>query len=123
MAQELLRYRPGEAGKEEWLLRIEELINTAGTAPSRDLVLSYAAPPPPLRGGALLPPPPSPPRRGPALPHTSSPDCQIIQWAPVDGRVGIERNREHQNRGIRDIVAAGCTNRATGVGVTAFGAY
>ena len=38
MAQELLCYRPSEAGKEEWLLRIEELINTAGTADRKSVV-------------------------------------------------------------------------------------
>src|SRR5664279_3732660 len=65
MAQELLRYRPAEAGHDGWLARITELVNAAGVAlaPSRSMA------PPPSHGaqaGRGAPPPPPPPPRGDA---------------------------------------------------------
>src|SRR5664279_2317681 len=43
MAQELLRYRPTEAGHEGWLARITELVNATGVAPAP----SHSMAPPP----------------------------------------------------------------------------
>src|SRR5664279_1072106 len=53
MAQELLRYRPAEAGHDGWLARITELVNAtrAAPAPSRSMA------PPPSRGAQAPPPP------------------------------------------------------------------
>jgi hypothetical protein len=124
MAQELLRYRPTEVGQDAWLARITELVQGAGPAPSR------AAPPPPSldivpsrgRPGEPAPnaPPPPPPPPPPAH-DASSPDCLILQRAPEDARVILERQRERQNRAVQNLAAASRNNRAPVNAVVAYG--
>ena len=124
MARELLRYRPAQAGYDAWLARVTELVDAAGDAPAP----SRSLPPPPspdARAGRGVPPPP--PNHGaarrraarsPEPPHDSSSShrdnssCRIIQRAPPDARVILERQRDRQNRTIQDVAAAGRQNRA-----------
>ena len=133
MAQELLQYRPTPDAQEAWLNRVSELIGAAraaAPAPSRSLVpsalvgdVAHGAPPAPPRHPApapapLIPPQPAPagapPRDGRAASHASSPhDCQIVQRAPEDARVSIERGQERRNRAVQDIATAGRHLRAT----------
>src|SRR5664279_1458545 len=136
MPQELLWYRPAEAGHDGWLARITELVNAAGAAPAP----SRSMAPPPSRGAQAPPPshcaqaahgapaPPPPPlgdgaghRHGTRVPegaplpshgasslHLGGPSCQILQRAPEDARVSLERQRQH--RAVQDIAAAGRNN-------------
>ena len=134
MAQELLRYRPAEAGHDVWLARITELVNAAGAAPapSRSLVpppsqsaraghVAHGAPPPPPPGGDAgrnrderAPEGAPPPSHGASSPHLDGPSCQIIQRAPEDARVVLERQRERQTRVVQDIATAGRHTRVEG---------
>ena len=41
------------------------------------------------------------------MPH----DCQIVQRTPADARVEIEHQRDHHNRVVQEIAAAGRQNR------------
>ena len=128
MAQELLQYRPTPEAQDAWLNRLTELVDAArvaAPAPSRSLVpstrvgdVAHAAPPPPSHQPAPAPPQPAPagapPRENRAASHASSPhDCQIIQRAPEDARVSIERGQNHHNRTVQDIATAGRHLRAT----------
>lgn len=126
MAQELLRYRPTEAGYDAWLARITELVNTAGAAPAP----SRSLPPPPPRGAEAehgAPPPPLPsndsaghrrgahawePSRNASSPDPDDASCQIIRRAPPDARVLLEQQRQCQDRTIQEVTAAGRQNRA-----------
>ena len=117
MAQELLRYRPTDAGHDGWLARVTELVNAAGAAPAP----SRSMAPPPSRAphaGSIAhgaPPPPPPPggdvgrnrdtrvpggaplsSHGASSPRPEAPSCQIIQRAPEDARVALERQRERR---------------------------
>src|SRR5664279_1744907 len=144
MAQELLRYRPAEAGHDGWLARITELVNAAGVAlaPSRSMAPppSHGAQAPPPshdahagRGAPPPPPPPPggdaghcrgtrvpdgapPPSHGASSPHLAGTSCQIIQRAPEDARVSLER----QHRVVRDIAVAGRNNRVVPTNVVTY---
>src|SRR5664279_6404044 len=69
MAQELLRYRPTEAGHDGWLARITELVNAAGAAPAPSRSMAPPLPPPSTHAGHDAPPPPPPPPGGDAVHH------------------------------------------------------
>ena len=132
MAQELLQYRPTPAAQEAWLNRVAELIGAAraaAPAPSCSLVpsalvgdVAHGAPPAPPHQPAPAPAPPvppqpapagAPPRDGRAASLASSPhDCQIVQRAPEDARVSIERGQERRNRAVQDVATAGRHLRA-----------
>jgi hypothetical protein len=102
MARELLRYRPTEAGYDAWLACITKLVNVAGDAPAPS---RFLPPPSPCAGEVAHgePPPTSNGTshhrgaRAPELSHsaTSPPhadaSCQIMQRAPPDARVILER--------------------------------
>jgi hypothetical protein len=112
MAQELLRYQPTDDGREGWRARITELVAIA----NEDLAQGGAqgkGEPDPVAG-----------RRAPgtgdgkaakarkvASRATSSPrgepSYQIVQRAPEDARVSLERRRENHDRAIDDIGEAG----------------
>ena len=56
----------------------------------------------------------APSRDNRAASHASSPDdCQIVQRAPEDARVGIEHGQNRHNRAIQDVAAAGRHLRAS----------
>src|SRR5664279_744331 len=137
MAQELLRYRPTEAGHDGWLARITELVNVAGAAPAPSRSMAPPPPPPSAHAGHGAPPPPPPPgdgaghhrgarapggapppSHGASSPHLAGTSCQIVQRAREDARVSLERQRDRQRRAVQHIATAGRTNRdntATGV--------
>jgi hypothetical protein len=119
MAQELLRYQPTDDGHEGWRARIAELIAIA----NEDLA----------QGGAqgTGDPDPAAGRRAPgagdgratkakrvvsraASSPRGKPSCQIVQRAPKDARVSLERRRENHDRAIDDIGEAGKNVRTPG---------
>ena len=144
MAHELLQYRPTPGAHDAWLNRLTELVGDArvpSPAPSRSLVrsaragsIAHGASPPPSRAApAAAPPQPAPvkapapagapPRDNRAASRASSPhDCQVVQRAPPDARVDIERQRDRYNRAVHDVAAAGRQLRTTLTnGVVAYG--
>jgi hypothetical protein len=119
MAQELLRYQPTADGREGWHARIAELVAIA----NEDLAL----------GGAQVAGEPDPAAGHHAsgagdgkatqakkvVSHAASspreePSCQIIQCAPEDVCVSLERRRENHDRTIDDIGEAGKNVKVTG---------
>jgi hypothetical protein len=119
MAQELLRYQPTDDGREGWHARIAELIAIANEDPAQ--------------GGAqgAGDPDPAAGRRTPGagdgkatkakkvVSHAASsprgdPSCQIVQRAPEDARVSLERRRKNHDRAIDDIGEAGKNVRTPG---------
>jgi hypothetical protein len=112
MAQELLRYQPTDDGHEGWRARIAKLVAIANEDPAQ--------------GGAqgAGEPDPAAGRRAPGagdgkatkakkvVSRTASssrgePSCQIVQRAPEDACVSLERRRENHDRAIDDIGEAG----------------
>ena len=56
----------------------------------------------------------APPRNNHTASHASSPhDCPVVQRAPPDARVDIERQRDRYNRAVRDVAAVGRQLRTT----------
>jgi hypothetical protein len=112
MAQELLRYQPTADGREGWCARIVELVAIA----NKDLALGGAqgaGEPDPAAGhhvpvtedGKVT-------QAKRAVSHAASspcgePSCQIVQRAPEDARVSLERRRENHDRSLDDIGKAG----------------
>src|SRR5664279_5977444 len=43
-------------------------------------------------------------------PHLGRPSCQILQRAPEDARVSLERQRQRQHRAVQDVAVAGRNN-------------
>jgi hypothetical protein len=112
MAQEQLRFYPTDDGREGWRARIAELVAIANEDPAQG-GSQGAGEPDPAAG-----------RRAPgtgdgkaakakkvASHATSSsrlePSCQIVQRAPEDARVSLERCRENHDHAIDDIGEAG----------------
>jgi hypothetical protein len=119
MAQELLRYQPTDDGREGWRARIAELVTIANEDPAQGGAQG-AGDPDPVAG-----------RRAPgaedgratkakrvvsrAAPSPrGEPSCQIVQRAPEDARVSLERCRENHDRAIDDIGEAGKNVRTPG---------
>jgi hypothetical protein len=112
MAQELLRYQPTDDRCEEWRARIAELVAIANEDPAQGG--AQGAGEPDLAAGCralgagdgkaakakkVAP-------RAASLPR-GEPSCQIVQRAPEDARVSLERRRENHDRAIEDIGEAG----------------
>jgi hypothetical protein len=112
MVQELLRYQPTDDGREGWRARIADLIAIANEDPAQGGAQG-AGEPDPMAG-----------RRAPgagdgkaakakkvasraASSTCGEPSCQIIQRAPEDACVSLERRRENHDRAIDDIGKAG----------------
>jgi hypothetical protein len=112
MAQELLRYQPTDDGREGWRARIAELVAIANEDPTQ--------------GGAqgVGEPDPAAGRHAPGAGYGKAakakkvascaassprgePSCQIVQCAPEDARVSLERCRKNHDRAIDDISEAG----------------
>jgi hypothetical protein len=108
MAQELLRYQPIDDGREGWRARIAELVAIANEDPAQ--------------GGAqgAGEPDPAAGRRAPGVGDGKAakakkvasraasslrgePSCQIVQRAPEDTRVSLERRHENHDRAIDNI--------------------
>jgi hypothetical protein len=112
MAQELLRYQPTDDGREGWRARIAKLVAIANEDPAQggaqgagepDLAVGRRAPG--ARDGKAA-------KAKKVASHAASspcgePSCQIVQRAPKDARVSLERRRENHDRTIDDIDKAG----------------
>jgi hypothetical protein len=112
MAHELLRYQPAEGGREGWLAQITELVVIAKEDPALGVAqgagaLDLATGPHALGAEnskfALA-------KR--AASHAASsprgePSYQIVQRAPEDAHVSLERRQENHDRAIDDIGKAG----------------
>jgi hypothetical protein len=108
MAPELLRYQPTDDGCEGWRARIAELIAIANEDPAQgtgepDPVtgrrVSGAGDGKAAKAKKVASRAASSPRR--------EPSCQIVQRAPEDARVSLERRRKNHDRAIDDIDEAG----------------
>jgi hypothetical protein len=99
MAQELLRYQPTADGREGRRTRIAELVAIANEDPA----LGGA------QGAGELDP-----VAGHHAPGAGEPSCQIVQHAPEDARVSLERRRENHDRAIDDIGKAGKNVKVNG---------
>jgi hypothetical protein len=119
MAQELLHYQPTDDGHEGWRARITELVAIANEDPTQGG--AQGAGEPDLAAG----------RRAPgagdgkaakakkvasraASSLRGEPSCQIVQRAPEDARVSLERRRENHDRAINDIGEAGKNVKTSG---------
>jgi hypothetical protein len=124
MAAELFRYRPTAEAHDNWLGRLQHLVDIAAApraapAASRSLVHHNSGRAGTTAHGTPPPPPPPPPPPGPppaaahkAASHASSPrDCQIVQRTPPDARVEMERQKDLQKRIVEEIGQAGRQNR------------
>jgi hypothetical protein len=112
MAQELLRYQPTDDGREGWRTQITELVAIANEDPAQggaqgagdpDLATGRSAPG--ARDGKATKAK-KVASRATSSPH-GEPSCQIVQRAPEDACVSLERRRKNHNRAIDDIVEAG----------------
>jgi hypothetical protein len=112
MAQELLRYQPTSDGCEGWRARIAELVAIANKDPAQggaqgagepDLAAGHRTPG--ARDGKAA-------KAKKVASHAASsprrePSYQILQCAPKDARVSLERCCESPDRAINDIGEAG----------------
>jgi hypothetical protein len=112
MAQELLHYQPTDDGHEGWHARIAELVTIANEDPAQggaqgtgnlDPVVGHRAPG--ARDGMAN-------KAKKVVSRAASSPCgepsfQIVQRAPEDARVSLERRRENHDRAIDDIGEAG----------------
>jgi hypothetical protein len=112
MAQELLRYQPTDDGREGWRARIPELVAIANEDPAQGGAQGAGEPDPaagrraPGAGDGKAAKANKVASRAASLPH-GEPSCQIIQRAPEDARVSLERHRENHDRTIDNIGEAG----------------
>jgi hypothetical protein len=119
MAQELERYQPTVDVREGWRARITELVNIA----NEDLALGGAqgAGEPDPEAGHHVPGAgdgkAAQAKRAVSRAASSlcgEPSCQIVQRAPEDARVSLERPRENHDRALDDIGEAGKNIMVTG---------
>jgi hypothetical protein len=119
MAQELLRYQPTADGREGWCARIAELIAITNEDPALggaqrtgepDPVAGHHAPG--ARDGKAAQAKKVVSRA--ASSPRGEPSCQIIQRAPEDARVSLERRCENHDRTIDDIGEAGKNVKVAG---------
>jgi hypothetical protein len=112
MAQELLCYQPADDGREGWRARIAELVAMTNEDPAQGG--AQGAGEPDLAAGrrALGVRDGKAAKAKRVASRTASsprgePSCQIVQRAPEDARVSLERRRENHDRAIEDIGEAG----------------
>jgi hypothetical protein len=112
MAQELLCYQPTVDGREGWRTRIAELVAIANEDPAQggaqgtgepDSVAGHRSP---SAGDGKAAKAKKVASRAASSP-CGEPSCQIVQRAPEDTRVSLERRRENHDRAIDDIGEAG----------------
>jgi hypothetical protein len=108
MAQELLRYQPTDDGREGWRARIAKLVAIANEDPAQggaqgagepDTAAGHRAP---GTGDGKATKAKKVASRAASSP-CGEPSCQIVQRAPEDARVSLERHRENHDRAIDDI--------------------
>jgi hypothetical protein len=112
MAQELLRYQPTGDRREEWRARIVELVAIANEDPTQGGAQGTGEPDPAARRRAPGAGDGKAAKAKKVASRTASspcgePSCQIVQRAPEDARVSLERRRENHDRAINDICEAG----------------
>jgi hypothetical protein len=112
MAQELLRYQPTDDGHEGWHARIAELVAIANEDPAQGGAQGAGEPDPAAGRRALGAGDGKAAKAKKVASHATSsprgePSCQIVQRAPEDARVSLERRRENHDRTIDDIGEAG----------------
>jgi hypothetical protein len=119
MAQELLRYQPTDDGREGWRARIAELVAIANEDPAQGGAPGAGEPDPAAghrapgaRDGRAAKAKKVVSRA--ASSPRGEPSCQIVQRAPEDARVSLERHRENHGRAIDDIGEAGKNVRTPG---------
>jgi hypothetical protein len=108
MAQELLRYQPTDDGREGWRTRIAELVAIANEDPAQgagepDPAAGHRAP---GAGDGKAAKAKKVASRTASSPR-GEPSCQIVQRAPEDARISLERRHENHDRAIDDIGEAG----------------
>jgi hypothetical protein len=112
MAQELLCYQPTDDGCEGWRARITELVAIANEDPAQggaqgvgepDTAAGHHAP---GAGDGKATKAKKVASRAASSPR-GEPSCQIVQCAPKDARVSLERRRKNHDRAINDIGEAG----------------
>jgi hypothetical protein len=119
MAQELLRYQPTDDGREGWRARIAELVAIANEDPAQGGAQGAGYPDPaaghrtPGAGDGKANKAKKVVSRAASSPR-GEPSCQIVQRAPEDARVSLERRRENHDRAIDDIGEAGKNVRTPG---------
>jgi hypothetical protein len=112
MAQELLRYQPTDDGHEGWRARITELVAIANEDPAQGGAQGTGEPDPvvghrtPGAGDGKAAKAKKVASRAASSP-CGEPSYQIVQRAPEDARVSLERRRENHDRAIDDIGEAG----------------
>jgi hypothetical protein len=112
MAQELMRYQPTADGREGWRARIAKLIAIANEDPAQGGAQGAGEPDPaaghrtPGAGDGKAAKAKKVASRAAYSPR-GEPSCQIVQRAPEDARVSLERRRENHDRAIDDIGKAG----------------
>jgi hypothetical protein len=119
MAQELLRYQPTADGREGWRARITELVAIANEDPALGGAQGVGEPDPAAGYHASGAGDGKAAQAEKAVSCAASsprgePSCQIVQRAPEDARVSLERHRENHDRAIDDIGKAGKNVKATG---------
>jgi hypothetical protein len=119
MAQELLRYQPTADGREGWRARIVELVAIANEDPALGGAQGTGEPDPvsghhaPGVGDGKVAQAKRAVSRATSSP-CGEPSCQIVQRAPEDTRVSLERRRENHDRTIDDIGEAGKNVKVAG---------
>jgi hypothetical protein len=119
MAQELLRYQPTADGREGWRARIAELVAIANEDPALGGAQGAGEPDPaaghhsPGAEDGKAAQAKKVVSRAASSPR-GEPSCQIVQRAPEDARVSLERRRKNHDRAIDDIGKAGKNVKVTG---------
>jgi hypothetical protein len=112
MAQELLRYQPTDDGHEGWRARIVELVAIANEDPAQGGAQGVGEPDPVAGRRALGAGDGKAAKAKKVASRAASsprgePSCQVVQRAPEDARVSLERRCEYHDRTIDDIGEAG----------------
>jgi hypothetical protein len=112
MAQELLCYQPTDDGREGWRARIAELAAIANEDPAQGGAQGAGEPDPVAGHRTMGPGDGKAAKAKKVASHAASstrgePSYQIVQCAPEDARVSLERRRENHDRTIDDIGEAG----------------
>jgi hypothetical protein len=119
MAQELLRYQPTDDGREGWRARITELVTITNEDPAQGGAQGAGNPDPAAGRCAPGAKDGKANKAKKVVSCTTSspcgePSCQIVQCAPEDARVSLERRRKNNDRAIDDIGEAGKNVRTPG---------
>jgi hypothetical protein len=119
MAQELLRYQPTDDRRDGWRARIAELVVIANEDPAQGGAQGAGEPDPVVGCCALGAGDGKAAKAKKVASRAASslreePSCQIVQHAPEDARVSLERRRENHDRAIDDIGEAGTNVKTPG---------